>query len=60
MKNLKKILMYLGTISLMTFHGFVIIKDGGFSLAVASGFVILHFIWFEVLESWIKKTLCVF
>ena len=47
--------MYLGTIALMIFHGFIIIKDNGFSLPVASGFVILHFIWFEVFENWIKN-----
>ena len=55
MKILKKILMYLGTITLMIFHGFIIIKDGGFSFPVAAGFVVLHFIWFDVLESWIKN-----
>lgn len=60
MKILKKILMYLGTITLMIFHGFIIIKDGGFSFPVASGFVVLHFIWFDVLESWIKNKLPIF
>jgi hypothetical protein len=60
MKILKKILMYLGTITLMIFHGFIIIKDGGFSFPVAAGFVVLHFIWFDVLESWIKNKLPIF
>ena len=60
MKIFKKIMMYLGTIALMIFHGFVIIKDGEFSYPVAAGFVVLHFIWFDVLESWIKNKLPIF
>jgi len=60
MKIFKKIMMYLGTIALMIFHGFVIVKDGGFSYPVASGFIVLHFIWFDVLESWIKNKLPIF
>ena len=35
-------------------------KDGGFSFPVAAGFVVLHFIWFDVFESWIKKRSPVF
>ena len=60
MKFFKKVVMYIGTISIMIFHCFIIKKDGGFSLPVATGFAVLHFIWFDVLESWIKKTLPVF
>lgn len=60
MKIFKKILMFLGTIALMIFHGFMIIKDGEFSYPVAAGFVVLHFIWFDVLESWIKNRLPIF
>jgi hypothetical protein len=60
MKIFKKIMMYLGTIALMIFHGFVIVKDGGFSYPVAAGFIVLHFIWFDVLESWIKNKLPIF
>lgn len=53
-------MMYLGTIALMIFHGFVIVKDGGFSYPVVAGFIVLHFIWFDVLESWIKNKLPIF
>jgi len=60
MKIIKKILMYIGTIALMIFHGFIIIKDGGISYPVAAGFVVLHFIWFDVFESWIKNKLPIF
>ena len=60
MKIIKKILMYLGTIALMIFHAFMIIKDGEFSYPVAAGFVVLHFIWFDVFESWIRNKLPVF
>jgi hypothetical protein len=35
-------------------------KDGGFSFPVAAGFVVLHFIWFDVFESWIKNRSPVF
>lgn len=44
----------------MIFHCFMIKKDGGFSVPVAAGFVILHFIWFDILECWIKKRVPVF
>jgi hypothetical protein len=60
MKIFKKILMFLGTIALMIFHGFIIIKDRGFSYSVGSGFIVLHFIWFDVLESWIKNRMPIF
>ena len=60
MKLLKKVLMYIGCIVIMIFHCFMIKKDGGFSVPVAAGFVVLHFIWFDVFESWIKKRVPIF
>lgn len=60
MKFLKKAILYIGSISIMIFHCFMIKKDGGFSVPVAAGFVILHFIWFDILECWIKKRVPVF
>ena len=52
--------MYIGCICIMIFHCFMIKKDGGFSFPLAAGFVVLHFIWFDVFESWIKNRLPVF
>jgi hypothetical protein len=57
MKVLKKVLSYLGTLALMAFHGYIILKDGRFDIPVAGQFVLLHFIWFEICERRIEKAL---
>ena len=57
MKVMKKVMSYLGTAALMVFHGYVILKDGEFSIPIAIQFVILHFIWFEICERRIEKAL---
>ena len=57
MKVLKSVLMYLGVLALMVLHGYLIIRDNGFNFPVAGQFVVLHFIWFDVCERWIKKSI---
>lgn len=54
---MKKILSYLGTLALMVFHGYIILKDGRFDIPVVIQFVLLHFIWFEICERQIEKAL---
>lgn len=54
---MKKVLMYLGTATLMVFHGYLILVDGGFKLPIAGQFILLHFIWFDIWERRIEKSM---
>ena len=54
---MKKVLMFLGTVALMVFHGYLILVDGSFKLPIAGQFVLLHFIWFDLWERQIEKAI---